>query len=49
VLKSQTMTDYYSIGDSLVLDIGHDKFPAFLAAESAKMKALVERSGAKAD
>jgi tripartite-type tricarboxylate transporter receptor subunit TctC len=49
VLKSQTMTDYYGIGDSLVLDIGHEKFPAFLASESAKMKALVERSGATAD
>jgi tripartite-type tricarboxylate transporter receptor subunit TctC len=49
VLKSQTMTDYYSIGDSLVLDIGHEKFPAFRASESAKMKVLVERSGATAD
>lgn len=49
VLQSPTMTEYYSIGDSLVLDIGHDKFPAFLAAESAKMKMLVERSGAKMD
>lgn len=46
VLKTSTMQDYYSIGDSLVLDIGHDRFPAYLAAESAKMKLLVERSGA---
>jgi tripartite-type tricarboxylate transporter receptor subunit TctC len=49
VLTSQTMTDYYSFGDSLVLNIPPDKFPAFLAAESAKMKALVERSGATAE
>ena len=43
------MIEYYSVGDSLVLDIGHDRFPAFLAAESAKMKALVERSGVTVD
>lgn len=30
-------------------DIGYDNFPAFLAAESAKMKMLVERAGAKAE
>jgi tripartite-type tricarboxylate transporter receptor subunit TctC len=49
VLTSKTMTDYYSFGDSLVLNIPPDRFPAFLAAESAKMKALVERSGATAE
>jgi len=48
-LKTPTMIEYYSVGDSLVLDIGHDRFPAFLAAESAKMKALVERSGVTVD
>src|SRR5437868_2246588 len=32
-LKTPTMIEYYNVGDSLVLDIGHDKFPAFLAAE----------------
>jgi len=46
VLKTTTMTEYYSVGDSLVLDIGRDKFPEFLARESAQMKVLVERSGA---
>jgi len=46
VLKAPTMTEYYSVGDSLVLDIGRDKFPEFLARESAQMKVLVERSGA---
>jgi len=32
-----------------VLDIGPDKFPQFLAAEQAKMKALIERAGVTAD
>jgi tripartite-type tricarboxylate transporter receptor subunit TctC len=45
VLKMQTVQDFYSIGDAIVLDIGHDAFPAFLTRESAKMKALVQRSG----
>jgi tripartite-type tricarboxylate transporter receptor subunit TctC len=49
ILKSPTMTEYYRIGDSNLLDIGHDKFPDFLARESAQMKALVERSGATVD
>jgi tripartite-type tricarboxylate transporter receptor subunit TctC len=49
ILKSPTMTEYYSIGDSNLLDIGHDKFPDFLAKESAQMKMLVERSGATVD
>jgi len=49
VLKSPTMTEYYRVGDANLLDIGHDKFPAFLASESAQMKALVERSGATVD
>lgn len=49
VLKTTTMTEYYRIGDSLLLDIGHDKFPEFLAAELAQMKVLVERSGATVD
>jgi tripartite-type tricarboxylate transporter receptor subunit TctC len=49
VLKTPTMTEYYSVGDSLLLDIGHDKFPEFLAGESAQMKVLVERSGATVD
>jgi tripartite-type tricarboxylate transporter receptor subunit TctC len=48
-LKTQTMQDYYDLGDSLVLDIGHDKFPAFLASEIAKLKPLVERSGITAE
>ena len=43
------MTEYYRVGDANLLDIGHDKFPAFLASESAQMKALVERSGATVD
>jgi hypothetical protein len=43
------MTEYYSIGDSNLLDIGHEKFPDFLAKESAQMKMLVERSGATVD
>ena len=45
VLRSKTMTDYYSVGDSLVLDLGPDKFPQFLASEQAKMKVLIERAG----
>ena len=49
VLKSPTMTEYYRIGDSNLLDIGHVAFPDFLASESAQMKALVERSGATVD
>ncbi len=48
-LRDPVMTEYYSIGDSVVLDIGHDKFPAFLAGETARLKVLVERSGATAD
>jgi tripartite-type tricarboxylate transporter receptor subunit TctC len=49
VLKSPTMTEYYRIGDSNLLDIGHVAFPDFLARESAQMKTLVERSGATVD
>ncbi len=49
VLRSPTMTEFYSIGDSVVLDLGPDKFPQFLAAEQAKMKALIERAGVRAD
>jgi len=49
ILKSPTMTEYYRIGDSNLLDIGRDKFPEFLARESAQMKTLVERSGATVD
>jgi tripartite-type tricarboxylate transporter receptor subunit TctC len=49
VLKSPTMTEYYRAGDANLLDIGHEKFPGFLADESAQMKALVERSGATVD
>lgn len=48
-LRSPVMTDYYAIGDSLVLDVDHKKFPAFLASETARLKVLVERSGATAD
>lgn len=48
-LRSQTMSDFYSVGDSLLLDIGSDNFPGFLASEQAKMKMLVERSGATVD
>lgn len=48
-LRSPTMTDYYAIGDSIVQDIGPDRFPDFLASETARFKALVERSGARAD
>ena len=48
-LKSPVMTDYYAIGDSVVLDVNHKQFPAFLASETARLKVLVERSGATAD
>jgi tripartite-type tricarboxylate transporter receptor subunit TctC len=48
-LKDPVMTDYYAIGDSVVLDVDHNKFPAFLASETARLKTLVERSGATAD
>jgi tripartite-type tricarboxylate transporter receptor subunit TctC len=48
-LRDPVMTEYYSIGDSVVLDVGHEKFPAFLASETARLKVLVERSGATAD
>ncbi len=48
-LKDPVMTEYYSIGDSVVLDVDHKRFPAFLAEETARLKALVERSGATAD
>jgi tripartite-type tricarboxylate transporter receptor subunit TctC len=48
-LKTQPLIDYYNFGDSIVLDIGHGDFPAFLAREQTKMKALVEASGATAD
>lgn len=48
-LQSPTMTDYYAIGDSVVQSIGPDKFPDFLASETARFKAMVERSGATAD
>ena len=48
-LKDPVMTDYYAIGDSLVLDVNHKQFPAFLASETARLKVLVERSGATAD
>ncbi len=48
-LRDPVMTEYYSIGDSVVLDIGHDKFPEFLAGETARLKVLVERSGATVD
>ena len=48
-LKDPVMTDYYAIGDSIVLDIDHKRFPAFLAEETTRLKALVERSGARAD
>lgn len=48
-LKDPIMTEYYSIGDSVVLDIGHEKFPAFLAGETARLRVLVERSGATVD
>jgi tripartite-type tricarboxylate transporter receptor subunit TctC len=48
-LKDPIMTEYYAIGDSLVLDVDHKKFPAFLAKETARLKVLVERSGATAD
>jgi tripartite-type tricarboxylate transporter receptor subunit TctC len=48
-LKDPVMTDYYAIGDSVVLDVDHNRFPAFLAGETARLKVLVERSGATAD
>ena len=48
-LKDPVMTEYYAIGDSVVLDVDHKKFPAFLAGETARLKVLVERSGATAD
>jgi tripartite-type tricarboxylate transporter receptor subunit TctC len=46
VLKSPVMTEYYSIGDSLVLDVGHKQFPEFLASETARFKVLIELTGA---
>jgi tripartite-type tricarboxylate transporter receptor subunit TctC len=49
VLKSPVMTEYYSIGDSLVLDVGHKQFPEFLASETARMKVLIERTGVTAE
>ena len=48
-LKDPVMTDYYAIGDSVVLDVDHKRFPEFLASETARLKVLVERSGATAD
>jgi tripartite-type tricarboxylate transporter receptor subunit TctC len=48
-LRSPTMTEFYSIGDSVLLDLSPDKFPQFLASEQAKMKALIERAGVTAD
>ncbi|MEZ5764045.1 MAG: tripartite tricarboxylate transporter substrate binding protein [Xanthobacteraceae bacterium] len=48
-LKDKAMTDYYAIGDSLVMDIGPDKYPEFLASEIARLKVVIERSGAKAN
>jgi tripartite-type tricarboxylate transporter receptor subunit TctC len=48
-LRGSVMTEYYAIGDSVVLDINHEQFPAFLAAETARLKVLLERSGATAD
>jgi tripartite-type tricarboxylate transporter receptor subunit TctC len=48
-LKDPVMTDYYAIGDSVVLDVDHNKFPTFLASETARLRVLVERSGATAD
>lgn len=48
-LRSPVMTEYYAIGDSVVLDINHQQFPSFLAAETARLKVLLERSGATAD
>jgi len=48
-LRDPVMTEYYSIGDSVVLDIDHKTFPTFLAGETARLKVLVERSGATAD
>jgi tripartite-type tricarboxylate transporter receptor subunit TctC len=46
VLKDPIMTDYYSIGDSLVLDVNHKQFPEFLARETARLKVLIDRTGA---
>jgi tripartite-type tricarboxylate transporter receptor subunit TctC len=48
-LRDPVMTEYYAIGDSIVLDVGHKQFPAFLASEITRLKALIERSGATAD
>jgi tripartite-type tricarboxylate transporter receptor subunit TctC len=48
-IKSRPLQEYYAIGDSQPLDIGHRDFPAFLIREQAKMKTLVEVSGATAD
>lgn len=48
-LKDPVMTEYYAIGDSVVLDVDHKKFPTFLAEETARLKVLVERSGATAE
>jgi len=48
-LRDPVMTEYYAIGDSVVLDVNHKQFPEFLARETARFKALVERSGTTAD
>ncbi|MDQ8729944.1 tripartite tricarboxylate transporter substrate binding protein [Bradyrhizobium sp. LHD-71] len=48
-IRGPVMTDYYAIGDSVVLDVDHKQFPDFLAKETARLKMLVERSGATAD
>jgi tripartite-type tricarboxylate transporter receptor subunit TctC len=48
-LRDPVMTEYYAIGDSVVLDINHKQFPTFLAGETARLKVLVERSGATVD
>lgn len=49
-LKDPVVANYYAVGDSLVLDqIGYQEFPAYLASETAKFKALIEKSGATAD
>jgi tripartite-type tricarboxylate transporter receptor subunit TctC len=49
-LKDPAIAEYYSVGDSLVLDqIGYREFPAYLASETAKFKALIEKSGATTD
>ncbi|MDQ8729952.1 tripartite tricarboxylate transporter substrate binding protein [Bradyrhizobium sp. LHD-71] len=47
--KEREVVDYYKLGDSTVIDLDYNAFPAFHAAELKSYKELIEKAGITLD